>query len=425
MRYLKKTLKNGLNVIAVPMKDSTTVTVLVMVRAGSKYETRKISGVSHFLEHMCFKGTVKRPSALSVAKELDAVGAEYNAFTGQEYTGYYAKAHPKHLSMVLDVVSDIYLNPIFDEKEIEKEKGVVIEEINMYEDTPSEKVHDTFTTLLYGDQPAGWPVLGTKESVQLLKKSDIERYRASHYVAEATTVVIAGNVDEKEIFKRIAASFGGISAGPKGNKKKIKERQSVPQIALHKKDSEQTHVAIGVRAFPVGDERQYALAVLRSVLAGGMSARLWQKVRDELGVAYYVYAYNGNYTDHGFLAVAAGIDNNRVPEVVDAVMGELRCLANEDVPEDELKKAKDYVLGRMYLKLETSDNLAEFYAEQAVVKGELEKPEDIAKKIRAITAKDIRKVARLIFSNKRLNFALVGRYSNEAELRKLLTFDVQ
>ncbi|MEK9184786.1 MAG: pitrilysin family protein, partial [Patescibacteria group bacterium] len=170
MTYKKKILKNGLRIIAVPMKDNPAVTMLVMVEAGSKYESKEISGVSHFLEHMCFKGTRKRPKAIDISRELDSIGSQYNAFTSQEFTGYYAKSDPKHLDKIIDVISDMYLNPLFDEKEIEKEKGVIVGEIDMYEDMPQQNVQDVFTKLLYGDQPAGWSVAGTKKSVRALAR---------------------------------------------------------------------------------------------------------------------------------------------------------------------------------------------------------------------------------------------------------------
>ena len=199
MKFNKTILKNGLRVITVPMKDNPTVTVLMMVEAGSKYETKEINGLSHFLEHMCFKGTTKRPKAIDISQELDTVGAQYNAFTSQEYTGYYAKADFKHLDLLLDVVSDMYLNPIFEDKEIEKEKGVIIEEINMYEDLPHRKVQEIFMKLLYGDQPAGWDIAGTKDNIKNIKRSDFLDYRRKHYVPSATTLVVAGRFDEKKV----------------------------------------------------------------------------------------------------------------------------------------------------------------------------------------------------------------------------------
>jgi predicted Zn-dependent peptidase len=355
MKYTKKVLKNGLRVIAIPLKDSTTVTVLVMVETGSKYETKEINGLSHFLEHMCFKGTLNRPRSIDITHELDSIGAEYNAFTGQEYTGYYAKSHPKHFTRILDVVSDLYLNPLLEEKEIEKEKGVVIEEINMYEDNPSRKIHEYFEALLYGDQPAGWPITGTKESVQLLRRDQIADYRHKHYVSKATTVIVAGSFDVKHVFKAVAEKFADMATKPQRTKLKVKESQTKPAIFLKQKDSEQTHLLLGVRSFPITHKLVPTLQVLNAVLGGGMSSRLWQRIREEMGVAYYVYATSDFATDHGYFAVGAGVDNNRVPEVIATVMEELRRLLQEKITEKDLQKAKDYIIGKMYLNLESSD----------------------------------------------------------------------
>ncbi|MEI7480231.1 MAG: pitrilysin family protein, partial [bacterium] len=218
MNFKRKILSNGLRVVTVPMKDNPTVTVLVMVEAGSKYETKDINGLSHFLEHMCFKGTEKRPKASDISSELDGVGARYNAFTSTEYTGYYAKAEARHLDKVLDVISDMYLHPVFDEKEIEKEKGVICEEINMYEDLPQRKVEEVFNELLYGDQPAGWSIAGTKDVVRKMTREDFVKYRGKNYLPKATTLVVSGNFDEKTIIKKITTAFKGMPEGRKQTK---------------------------------------------------------------------------------------------------------------------------------------------------------------------------------------------------------------
>src|SRR6185503_7683697 len=201
MKFSKKVLKNGLRVVTIPMKDNPTVTVLVLVEAGSKYETKKVNGISHFLEHMCFKGTVKRPKAIDISKELDALGSQYNAFTAQEYTGYYAKSDARHFGRIFNVVSDIYLNSTFPDAEIQKEKGVIIEEINMYEDMPNRHVQDLLMKLLYGDTPAGWNVAGEKGNIMEMKRNDFVNYKKAHYLPEATVIIVAGRVSEKEVIK--------------------------------------------------------------------------------------------------------------------------------------------------------------------------------------------------------------------------------
>ncbi|MFA5841469.1 MAG: pitrilysin family protein [Candidatus Paceibacterota bacterium] len=422
MRFKKTTLKNGLRIITVPMKDNPTVTVLVLVEAGSKYETKEINGISHFLEHMCFKGTTKRPTNMIISGELDSIGSHYNAFTSHEYTGYYAKAEAKHFSKILDVVSDIYLNPLFDDSEIEKEKGVISDEISMYEDLPGRKVGNVFMDLLYGDQPAGWPITGKPEVVRKFKKKDFIGYRRKHYVAKGTLVVVAGNINEKEAISAIKDKFTGISSAPKGKKVKVKEPQTSPQISLFNKNTDQTHLLLGVRSFDTYNRNNFALAVLSGVLSAGMSSRLFQKIRNEMGVGYRIGAENDSYTDHGIFEVSTGVDNKRVVEVVSAIMAELKKLKEEKVREEELRKVKDNLMGSMILGLESSDSLAEFYGIQEIMRKPILEPSDMEKKINAITAGDIQRVANLIFVNKCLNLALVGPFKEKNVFAGVLKF---
>ncbi len=213
--YKKIVLDNGLRIIIVPKPDSLTTTILILVEAGSKYETKEINGISHFLEHMCFKGTKKRPQPIDIASELDAIGANYNAFTSMEYTGYFAKAQPNHFDITLDVVSDIYMNQIFNHQEIDKERGVIIEEINMYEDLPMRRVQELFTTLLYGDQPAGWDIAGRKEVIKKITRDDFINYHNKHYLAKSSLVVVAGKFNENEVAEKIKLAFSSIKAGEK------------------------------------------------------------------------------------------------------------------------------------------------------------------------------------------------------------------
>lgn len=421
MKFSKKVLPNGIRLITAPLKDHPTVTVMVLVEAGSKYETRKENGISHFLEHMCFKGTEKRPSALIITRELDSIGAAYNAFTGQEFTGYYAKCDFRHVSVALDVVSDIYLNSTLPDAEMQKEKGVIIEEINMYEDLPQRKVQDVFTELLYGDTPAGWSITGPKENILAFTRQDFVDYRTRHYVAEATAVIVAGNFDEKKITADIEKIFGGARHGKKDGKEKVNESQSAPHVKLSYKETDQAHFVLGVRSFDVYDERNSGLRVLSAVLGGGMSSRLFQKVRDEMGAAYYVGAANETFTDHGYFEVAAGVDQKRVDEVITAVLGELTRLKEELVPDDELQKVKDYLTGTMFLSLETSDALSDLYGYQEIMRKPIKTPDEIRARIESVTADDVRKLARELFVATNLNLALIGKYKDESRFTKLLS----
>lgn len=421
MKKFKRTiLKNGLRLITVPRAGDLAVTILVLVEAGSKYESKDINGLSHFLEHMCFKGTTKRPKAIDISKDLDNIGADYNAFTSHEWTGYYAKAQAHELGTVIDVVSDIYINPKFDANEIEKEKGVIIEEINMYEDMPNRRVQEIFMTLLYGDQPAGWDVGGDKEVIKKLGRDDFTTYRGKHYLADATTVILAGAFDEKTIQHQIEAAFHNMPTGKKAGKLKVHETQREPGILVKYKETDQTHLVLGCRAFDLYDKRRAALEVLADILGGGMSSRLFQRVREELAAAYYVKAEVDLLTDHGFISVMAGIDHRKLKIVIEAILDELKRMSSLMITERELESAKDHLAGRMVLGLETSDALALYYGGQEIVHEKLKEPEEYLKEIKAVTRESIQNVAKDLFRNDRLNLALIGPMKDGGALKKIL-----
>lgn len=418
--FEKTILKNGLRVITVPKSDSLATTVLVLVEAGSKYETKEINGLSHFLEHMCFKGTVKRPRSIDITNELNNIGSVYNAFTSQEYTGYFAKARNNDLDTILDIVSDIYLNPVFEAKEIEKEKGVIIEEINMYEDVPQRKVGLVFNSLLYGDQPAGWNIAGRKEVIQKLNRDDFVKYRGEHYVGKATTLVIAGGFNEAGLLKKIEEKFSNISQSAKSGKIKTIEVQDTPALALHYKESDQSHLVLGVRAYNLFDERRYALDVMSEILGAGMGSRLFERLRNEMGVAYYVGAGTDLSTDHGSMIAYAGVDNKRLLEVVGVILEEFRKLKDVTVPAEELARIKNRIAGNTVLGLETSDDLANFYGGQEILERVIMTPEEVISKVNAVTSEEIKAVANDVFKNEKLNFAVVGPTQDEEKAKTIL-----
>lgn len=421
MKFTKTILPNGLRLIVVPMKESATVTAMTLVEAGSKYETKEISGLSHFLEHMCFKGTGKRPRAIDISHELDAIGAQYNAFTSQEFTGYFAKAAKQHFGKILSVVSDIYLNPSFPEPEIEKEKGVIVEEINMYCDLPQRHVQDLFLELLYDDQPAGWNIAGTPASVRAMTRADFVSYRHKHYASGATTVVVAGSVSEKEAQEAVAHAFDGMHAGAKHPKTAVVEKQTAPALCIEPRKTDQTHFVLGLRGLNAYDTQLPALKVLAGVLGAGMSSRLFQKMREELGICYYVKTDNDALTDHGFFTVSAGVAPSRAPEALRAVLAEFARLRNEMLSEGELRKVKDCLIGNMYLSLESTDELAEFYGMQEILRKDLKQPDEVAREIEKVGSDGVQEVARAVFKPDRLNLAVVGQAPPEARLQELLT----
>jgi predicted Zn-dependent peptidase len=418
--FKKITLKNGLRVITVPKQDSLATTFLILVEAGSKYETKEINGISHFLEHMCFKGTKKRKRAIDISSELDGIGANYNAFTGQEYTGYFAKARPENFNIILDVVSDIYLNQVFAPEEINKERGVIIEEINTYEDLPMRRVQELFMSLLYGDQPAGWDISGRKEVIKKLNQEDFLKYRKEHYLPQSTIAIVAGKFNEKKVVAEIKNAFTGIESGEKSSKIKTVEHQERPEILLKNKKTDQTHLVLGVRAFDIFDKRKYALEVLADILGGGTSSRLFQKIREEMGAAYYVRASADLYTDHGYLAASAGIDHNKIDQVIKATLGEFKKLSQKPIKDKELQRAKDHLCGNLVLNLETSDSLAGFFGGQEIVTGKIISPAELINKIQSVEAEEVRALARDIFQNNKLNLALIGPLEDKGRLEKIL-----
>ena len=420
MQFQKTILKNGLRLIVVPMKESPTVTVMALVEAGSKYETQKISGISHFLEHMCFKGTEKRSKAVDIVRELDGIGSQYNAFTSQEMTGYYAKSDKKHFDKILDVVSDIYLHSTLPKTEMEKEKGVIVEEIKMYEDLPPRHIHEVLMKSLYGEQPAGWDVAGTPETVKATTRALMQGYRSKHYVSGATAVIVAGNVDPLDVQEKVAHAFAKMPSGKKHGKTGVKESQRKPEVAIEFKKTDQVHLAFGIRTFDLYHEDSTAMRVLSAVLGGGMSSRLFQKMRDDLGICYYVGASHETFTDHGFLEITAGVPAVRLSEAVSAILHEVRKIKIEAVSAEDLTRVKEYLIGNMYLGLESSDSLADFYGYQEIMRKPLLRPDEVVAKVRAVTAKDISRVAEAYLTEGNLNLALIGPVKEKAELKRLL-----
>jgi predicted Zn-dependent peptidase len=412
--YTKKVFPNGMRYIFIPQPQSLATTVLILVSTGSEYEGKEINGLSHFLEHLCFKGTKKRPSPGLISSELDGLGAEYNAFTGNEVTGYYAKSANKNFQKILDVVSDLYLNPLVQENEMDKERGVIIEEINMYEDLPMRKVWDDLAALMYGDQPAGRSVAGTKEIIRKLTRNDIMAYRNLHYIAPKTTVVVAGGlgVNPEAVIQEY---FAGIGTGEPIRKTKTSEKQSAPQIFFRDKETDQTHLIIGIRAFDLFDGRRYALSVLSDILGGSMSSRLFKKIREEMGAAYYVKSSPELFSDYGFLSISSGVDKGRIAEITRAIVEELKLLTENPVSEEELIRAKEHISGKLVMQLETSDEVAEFYGGEEALTGELKTPAEILEKIKNVTAEDIMDVARAIITEDRMNLSAIGSISLEAK----------
>jgi len=418
--YKKTTLKNGLRIITVPIKGTQAVTILVLVGTGSKYETKEINGISHFLEHMFFKGTKKRPNTLELVEPLDRVGGAYNAFTGKESTGFWAKVDSSHLDLALDWVSDIYLNSKLEEKEIKREKGVIVQEIKMYLDTPTSHIRDLWEKLLYGEQPAGWLTIGEKENILRFKRKDFLNYRMSHYLAQNTIICVAGDIRPKLVEKKIKKYFKKIKRGKPKQKLKVIEKQKRPRTLIHFKKTDQTHLCLGVRGYDLFHPLRYAQALLAIILGGFMSSRLWISVRERKGLAYYIKATPTSMTDTGYLVTQAGVDHQRIKRVISLILKEYKNLKNKKIQKSELQKAKDNLKGALSLSLESSDFQAPFYAGQELLTGKILTPKKQISKIDRVTVNDILKVAREIFQPDRLNLVLVGPFKKKEKFKKIL-----
>lgn len=424
LKFSKKTLPNGLRYLCIPMPQTQTMLAMVLVATGTDYETKKENGLAHFLEHMCFKGTIKRPNGKAIALEFDTIGADYNAFTSRGLTGYFARAHKKHASRIFDIVSDVYLNSTFPLDEIEKEKGVVIQEINMYADDPQSRVSKLATQLLYGDQPAGWEILGTKETVSSFKRADLIRYRKNQYDAKNTLVVIAGNFDAKQIEKEIRKTFGSMVSGKKNIRAKTVVKQSTPQIAIDTRKTDQTHLLLTFRAYGYesggviskishAEKRASALRTLATALGGGMSSRLFQKMREELGICYYIGSSAALRPDSGNLVISAGVANDRVKEALEGIMDEVRKFKAEGISLDELKKVKEYRLSGLVLHLETTEDFADFYGKEEILRDKVTTEEEISKHIEAVQKQEVDIVAKEVFNPAGVNLAITGPFGEK------------
>jgi len=420
MKYKKTKLKNGLRIITVPMKDTQTATVVVMVGVGSRYESGKEAGLSHFIEHMLFKGTEKRPTTLDISEELDSIGGEFNAFTSKDTTSFYAKVDAKHLGIALDVVSDIYLNSKIDPEEIKKESGTIIQEINMYEDLPMQKVGSVFEKLLYPQNQLGQDIIGTKKSVASFKREDFIDYMKRFYVANDTVVCVAGKFDEKKIISEMEKYFSKMAQGKKTKIIKVKEVQKKAEAKIQFKKTDQTHLILGVRAYPENHKDRFVLGLLSIILGGNMSSRLFVEVREKKGLAYYIRTSGDSFADCGYLATQAGVEHKNLKLTLETILKEYKKIATKKVSEKELRNAKDYIKGKSVMGLESSDEVAMFFVEQELRKKKIMLVEEIFKNIEKVTTKDILRVAKDIFKKRKLNLAVIGPHKNNKEIEKIL-----
>jgi predicted Zn-dependent peptidase len=415
MKPQEFTLKNGLRVIFVDTKTFPTLTTLLLVGAGSRYENKKNNGIAHFFEHMAFKGSQKYPNSFVISSTVEGFGGVFNAFTSKDHTGYWIKATTEHFETMIDVIADMVQKPKLLPEEIEREKGVIKEEINMYEDTPQRKVGEIFENLVYPDHPLGFDIAGTKETVQSFNRSTFVDYINSLYHPNNAVLVIAGGLGLSDYLELIDNKFSGWKEGKKLMFEKIKESQAKPQMLIKYKKTEQAHFVLGYRSFGFNDERKYVLNLLATILGGGMSSRLFIQVRERRGLCYYISSGSESYDDCGSFITQAGVTNNleKVKLAVRTVLEEHEKIKSGDIKSEELLKAKEMIKGRLMLSMEDSMNIASFYGTKKILQNKIISPEEIIAKIESVTAQEIANLAKEIFIPKNLNFALIGPFEQK------------
>jgi len=413
-------LPNNLNVLSTQLPSTKSVTVLILVGTGSRYENKIINGVAHFAEHMFFKGTEKRPTALDISTLIDGIGGEFNAFTSKEYTGYFVKASAEKIDLVLDVLSDMLLNSKFDQEEIDRERGVIFEELRMYLDTPVRHIHDVYEQLLFGDQPLGWDTVGTIDSLKNINRSEFLKFKDAYYNPENMLVSIAGGIKHSDIENYTKKYLGNLKNKKTATYEKVKVSQNKPAVKISSKKTEQAHLALGVRSYPRGHKNRYIAAVLNTILGSSMSSRLFIELRERRGLAYYVRAGIEEYYDAGSFVASAGVPPKKIGEAIKVILDEFNKIIKEKVGEKELKKTKEHIKGRLILELEDSREVAALFGSQQLLEGKVRSVEEIFTKINAVTAEDVNKVAADIFKNEALNLAIIGPYKDEGKFVKIL-----
>jgi len=424
VKHKLQVLKNGLRLVTIPLPVKS-VTIEVMVSAGSRYETEKNNGISHFAEHLFFKGTKKRPTAHDIAAEVDSFGGAMNAGTGKEQTSFFIKTASKHLDHALEILIDILTNSKFDPKEIDKERGVVLEEINMYEDLPMKKVGEVFESLLYASSPLGQRIIGKRKNIKQLERKDFLSYLERFYWPERMVVAIAGGVDNAVTLRE----------SPFGHSRRVTTAESLllglrkqsskvgrSELKIEYKKTEQAHFCLGVRTFERSHPDRYVLTVLATILGGSMSSRLFEEVREKRGLAYYIKTWLGQFHETGYLMTQAGTDIKKIDEAVKVILNEYRKITIHDsrFTNHELRKAKEYLKGHLILSLEDSQAVASLFGGSLLLEGKVRTPEKIITGIEKVTPADICRVAKNIFLTKNINLAIIGPYRDESKFEKLM-----
>lgn len=415
MQTRLSTLENGLQVLLVDTGSFPSSTTLLLVGAGSRYETKESNGAAHFLEHMFFKGSKAYPNPYTVSSAIEGLGGTWNAFTSKDYTGYYIKAPNEHFDTVIDILSDILLRPLLETSEIEKEKGVITEEINMYEDMPQNKVGELYENLLYPKSPLGYDVIGTKETIQSFDRRTLGAYLHSYYHPSNAVLVVAGGLEEKDYMSRIEKSFGVWSKGIAGGFEKVQETQKKPEFLVYSKQTEQAHFCLGFRTFAANDPRRYTLSVLAAILGGGASSKLFTEVREKKGLCYYISTGRQSYEDCGYIVSQAGVpkDPKKVKIAIDAAIEEHKKMKKGEFTDDELRRAKEILKGHLILSLEDSYNVASAYGKRMLFEKKMYSSTEIVTHIEEVSRHDVQSLAEKLFIPESFNCSIIGPFETK------------
>lgn len=419
-KYHHTTLPSGLRVITVPMQSTHTVAVHIFVGAGSRQETKDINGISHFLEHMFFKGGKKYPDTKAVAGTLDGVGAQYNAGTGEETVDYYVKLPKEKAELAFDVLSDMLLSAKLDQTEIDMERKVIMEEFNRVEDTPNWNIFDLFQGLMYGNQPLGWRVLGERTVLKGLNRADFVNYRSRLYVPTNLVVAVAGNIKHDRVLKLVKKYFSLATDKTKVRIDKSTSPTNKNRVLLKHQTTKQAHFILGIPAVSGNSDTRYALFLLAAILGGSMSSRLWLKLRERHGLCYSVHTEANIFTDTGYLATYAGVDVKRIDQAIKLILEEYELLTKEPVDKEELQKNKDMVRGKMIMAMENSNYWASVMGARELLYDKILTPEAELAKLEAVTTKDVQKLAAKLLKKDKMHLAVIGPYKDKAVFAKLL-----
>jgi len=418
--FERQTLDNGLRMLTAPLPHAQSVACFVMLAAGSRYEHAENRGIAHFAEHMFFKGTERRPSSRDLTTLIDGIGGEFNAFTSKEYTGYYVRCAGADRDTALDVLLDMLRHSKFEPEEIEREKGVILEEMNMYQDTPRDHIGTIYETLMFGDNPLGWETLGTKETIKAANRDTFLSYVDEWYTPDRMVVGVSGMVGD-DLAPMLEELLGDMS--PNGHAKPTPadlDPSAGPHVHVHHKDADQAHLILGVPSYPIEHPDRYALQMLSAVLGSGMSSRLFLEVRERRGLAYYVHGMNHSYTDAGSLLAQAGVDLTRIDEAITVIAEQFARMADETVGSDELEKSRSLIKGRFVLRTEGPQGLIMYGLNREVLEGKTLEPAELLAKIDAISAEDVQRVARDLIAKDKLRLAVIGPFDDEERFLNLL-----